>query len=259
MTKTNLGLIEYAKSKLTLPTIYMLSGFGRVLTQANIDKRINIKKCPHTIKNQAIIQTGIGKYCYDCCGLVKGYLWEDAPGKVRYNDPKGSDQNCAGMYNHATEKGPLETIPDLPGLLVFTQDLGHVGIYIGKDEKGNRQYIESTPAWKKWGVTQSNDTIRKWAFWGKYSFIEYLNPQPKPEPNEIKVGDIVRVTGVGRSSSYGTGRSTAQYFNRKMKIIRIIPKVNHPYGCSTNLTAPVGDKGNPFITAFFKVTSVKKE
>jgi hypothetical protein len=222
---------------------------------------------PHTIKNLAIIQTGIGKYCYDCVCLIKGYLWEDAPGKVRYNDPKGSDQNVSGMYNHATEKGILETIPDLPGVLVFTQDLGHVGIYIGKDDKGNRQYIESTPAWKKWGVTQSNDTIRKWAFWGKYSYVEYIAPTQIENPAEIKAGDIVRVTGVGRSSSYGSGRSssygsgrsTAQFFNRKMKIIRIIPKVNHPYGCSTNLTAPVGEKGNPFITAFFKVTSVKKE
>jgi hypothetical protein len=144
-------------------------------------------------------------------------------------------------------------------VLVFTQGLGDVGIYIGKDDMGNRQYNESTPAWKKRGVTQSNDTIRKWANWGKYSYVEYITPTPKVDSAEIKVGDIVRVTGVGRSSSYGTGRTTAQYFNRKMKIIRIIPKVNHPFGCSTNLTAPVGDKGNPFITAFFRVTSVKKE
>ncbi len=259
MSKTNLEFVEYAKSKLTLPTIYMLSGFGRVLTQANIDKRVNVMKCPHTIKNLAIIATGIGKYCYDCCGLIKGFLWEDAQGKVRYNDPKGSDQNSQGMYNHATEKGLLEPIPDLPGVLVFTQDLGHVGIYIGKDTAGKRQYIESTPAWKKWGVTQSNDTIRKWAFWGKYSYIEYVVPQPQSDHSEIKVGDIVYVSGIGRSSSLGTGRSTAIYKNRRMKVIKLIQNVPNGYGCSTNLSATTDDKGSKFITAYFKSSSVKKE
>lgn len=259
MSKTNIGLVEYVKSKLQLPTIYMLSGFGRVLTQANIDKRVNIMKCAHTIKNQAIIETGIGKYCYDCCGLIKGYLWEDAPGKVGYNIPKGSDQSVAGMYNRSTEKGPLESIPDILGTLVFTQDLGHVGVYIGKDAAGKRQYVESTPAWKKWGVTQSNDTIRKWAFWGKYSYVDYIVPQTVVDHSEVEAGDIVYVSGVGRSSSLGTGRSTAAYKNRRMKVIKIIPNVANPYGCSTNPIAPVGEKGSKFITAYFKTSAVKKE
>jgi hypothetical protein len=257
MTKTNLGLVEFAKSKLTVPTIYMLGGFGRPLTQANIDRRVKTLKCPHTIKNLTTIQAGLGKYCYDCCGLVKGYLWEDAPGKVRYNDPKGSDQNCAGMYKASSEKGPLETMPDVLGLLVFTQDLGHVGIYIGKDSQGKRQYIESTPAWKKWGVIQSNDSVRKWAYWGKYRFIEYINP--KVEPQNIKVGDIVRVSGIGRSTSLGTGRSTGLYKSRMMKVVRIIPEVSHAYGCSTILSAPVGEKGYRYITAYFKSNSIQKE
>lgn len=257
MTKTNLGLVEYAKSKLTVPTIYMLGGFGRALTQANIDRRVNQLKCPHTIKNLSTIQAGIGKACFDCCGLIKGYLWEDAPLKVRYNDPKGSDQNCAGMYRNCPEKGPLETMPDILGLLVFTQDLGHVGIYIGKDAQGKRQYIESTPAWKKWGVTTSNDSIRKWAYWGKYSYIEYL--EPKPEVDEIKVRDIVRVNGIGRSSSLGTGRSTGLYKGRRMKVVRIIPEASHAFGCSTILSAPAGEKGYRYITAYFRSTSIIKE
>ena len=90
MSKTNLGLVEFAKSKLNVPTIYMLGGFGRSLTQVMINRRVNELKCPHTIRNLTTIQGGLGKACYDCVGLIKGYLWEDKPGVVRYNVPKGS-------------------------------------------------------------------------------------------------------------------------------------------------------------------------
>lgn len=173
MSKTNTGLVEFAKSKLNQPTIYMLSGFGRRLTEAMIQKRIS-NGCTHTIKYQSIIRAGIGKYVYDCGGLIKSYLWEASPGVVGYNNPVGSDQNARMMYNGAKVKGPFSSMPDIKGLLVMTADLGHVGIYIGRDSTGNRQYIEATPAWNKWGVCQSNDTIRTWAYWAKYQWIDYI-------------------------------------------------------------------------------------
>ena len=154
MSKNNLGLVEYAKSKLKLPTIYMLSGFGRVLTGAMVTNRVNNIKCPHTIRNEARIRQGIGRYCFDCVGIIKGYLWETSPGNVLYNVPACSDQNVGMMYRASKEKGPLNTIPDIPGLLVFTADMGHVGIYVGK-ENGINQYIESTPSWSAWGVATS--------------------------------------------------------------------------------------------------------
>jgi len=258
MSKTNSGLVEYAKSKLTLPTIYMLGGFGRPLTQANIDRRVNQLRCTHTINNLARIQAGLGKYCFDCVGLIKGYLWEEAPGVVDYNKPLGSDQNVNMMYGSCPEKGPLSSLPDLPGILVFTEDLGHIGIYVGKDAAGQRQYIESTPAWNKWGVCQSNDTIRKWAFWGKYSFVAYIEPIVEPIITPIKIGDIVYVSGIGRGSSYGTGRSTGIYTNRRMKVIKLLPNAPFSYGCSTNASAPVGEAGANYITAYFRPISVRK-
>lgn len=199
MAKTNLGLVEYAKSKLTLPTIYMLGGFGRKLTQAMIDRRVKELQCAHTIRNLTTIKAGIGKYCFDCVGLIKGYMWESSPGVVAYNIPAGSDQNVRMMYGSSKEKGNLATMPDIPGLLVFTSDLGHVGVYIGKDSTGKRQYIESTPAWNKWGICQSNDTIRTWAFWGKYHLIDYIVPAKTGGYYEVVRGDTLsRIAG-----SYG--------------------------------------------------------
>lgn len=241
--KTNLGLVEYVNSKLKLPTIYMLSGFGRVLTAAAVDKRI-AKGDQHTIQNEAIIRAGIGDYVYDCCGLIKGYLWEVAPGNVVYKTIDGvydatSDQGVAGMYNTAPVKGPIAEMPDVPGMLVFTADLGHVGVYVGK-KNGINQYVESTPAWKAWGVTTSADKDhpqkhnRKWAYYGQHRLINYLKPEPpKPEPVPVpkpepvptpqpapkpepvpalKVGDRVKVVGV----KYATGKTIPAWVKKSV-------------------------------------------
>jgi hypothetical protein len=195
MSKTNLGLVEYCKSKISLPTIYMLSGFGRVLTHANIDNRI-AKGCAHTIRNEAIIRTGVGKFVFDCVGLIKGYLWETSPGTVPYKMIDGvyfpdSDNNVKGMYDRANEKGSFSTMPDLPGVLVMTADLGHVGVYIGT-VGGVKQYIEATPSYQLWGVGQTNENIRKWAFWCKHYLIEYLEP-PKKIYTVVKGDTLSRI------------------------------------------------------------------
>ena len=198
--KTNLGLVEYIKSKLSLPTVYMLSGIGRALLTTEVNNRV--PTCAHTRANATLLRSRSiarrtdasnraipkphltipnARYCFDCVGLIKAYLWETDLGIITYNMPRGSDQNVRGMYSSATVKGPLSTMPDIPGLLVFTEDLGHSGIYVGK-VNGVNQYIEATPAWGAWGVTTSADRShpqgrnRVWSTWGKYHLIEYIEP-----------------------------------------------------------------------------------
>ena len=221
MAKTNLGLVEYVKSKLGLKTIYMLGGFGRILTQTMIDRRINMG-CPHTIRNLATIKEGIGRYCFDCVGLIKGYLWEISPGRVDYNIPKGSDQNVGMMYNSCTQKGVLMSMPDILGLLVFTKDLGHVGVYIGKDANGKWQYVECTPAWGKWGVCQSNDEIRTWAFWGKYHLIEYVELATEPIAPKLKFKAGQRVVLNGRVYRNSLMGGPGAIFSNRVGFIRFL-------------------------------------
>ena len=39
------------------------------------------------------------------------------------------DVTADGMFNAAVEKGPISTMPDIPGIAVWHQ--GHIGVYIG--------------------------------------------------------------------------------------------------------------------------------
>jgi len=202
--KTNLGLVAYAKIKSNLSTIYMLSGFGRLLTNADVDHRVNKLHCGHTTRNQVRIRQGVGRYCFDCVGLIKGYLWEQKPGIVKYNEPAGSDQNVGGMYRSCVKKGSIHTMPDIPGLLVFTGNFGHVGIYIGMNEFGQREFIEATPAFNIWGVGKTDETIRHWSYWGMYHLIEYVTEEPIKVVTEpissfytVKKGDTL--TKIARS------------------------------------------------------------
>jgi len=204
MVKTNQGLVNHVEAILKTPTIYMLSGFGRKLNgpvkswHHSVDHRVFTLKCTHTIANEARIRAGIGRYCYDCVGLIKNYLWfnpeKEFPYSIEYNNPVGSDQNCNGMYMSATQKGLFATMPDVPGTLVFIHDgasFTHVGVYVGRNSLGAREYIEATPSFGFWGVGRSNDTMRKWTHWGWHHLIEYTVP-PKPPVLTAKTYTIVK-------------------------------------------------------------------
>lgn len=208
-------LVEYAKKKEQIPTIYMLSGFGRILSgpvrshHHSVDHRVYTLKCAHTIRNQTRIRAGIGLACFDCVGLIKGALWETAPGQISYNSAE--DNNVRGMFNRCTETGPLSTMPEIPGLLVFTEDLGHVGIYIGRNATGKREYIEATPAFNAWGVTRSNDDIRTWHSWGKHDLVTY----PATIKKEVGYYEIVQGDTLTKIATvYGTTWQELYELNR---------------------------------------------
>ncbi len=74
----------------------------------------------------------------------------------------------------------------------------------------------------------------------------------------FKPGDVVYITGSGRASSLGTGKTTPNYKNKRMKIIKYLPKAPYAYGCSMILAAPEGESGSRFITGYFREESLTK-
>lgn len=68
--------------------------------------------------------------CADCVGLIKGYLWWDEERqKAVYGFQGARDVGASGMFNAASTQGPISTLPEIPGALVWRS--GHIGVYIG--------------------------------------------------------------------------------------------------------------------------------
>ena len=73
----------------------------------------------------------------------------------------GADQ----LYNNATEKGPISTLPEIPGLILHAE--GHVGIYIG-----GGYAIEAMGT--RYGVVKTRVANRNWTGWCKSPYIMYV-------------------------------------------------------------------------------------
>lgn len=189
--KSNKGLVEYCNKQLNEDTIYVLGTCGWPLTTALLDSKC--KQLSWNAEHRAFLQQYVdqGKKAFDCCGLIKAYLWDEG-----YD--ASSDEDEAMMYARATEKGHISTMPDIAGVLVFME--GHVGVYVG-----NGEVIECTPSDAYgWGVQKHALAGRGWTTWAKYARISYDgNVEPKPiEPSHgigadqvIQVGSKVKLSG----------------------------------------------------------------
>lgn len=103
----------------------------------------------------------MGKVVTDCVGLIKGTLWiADYGGKYQ----SASDLSADGFFAKCTEKGPLSTIPEIPGLLLHKP--GHIGVY-----KGEGRVVESVGVHS--GVIESALPDRGWTEWGKCHMVSY--------------------------------------------------------------------------------------
>jgi len=119
MSKTNQGLVEFAKSKIGTPYIY--GAKGELVTQA---KFTELKKNygSYVLDSDA---AKIGKICCDCSGLISWYT--------------GVLRNSTDFHNVAKQINPISTVASAPvGALVWHQ--GHIGIYIGLED-GVPMYI----------------------------------------------------------------------------------------------------------------------
>lgn len=174
MTKTNIGLVEYAKKALTESWGYVWGTFGYVLTETLFQEKL--KQYPDHVgpfKN-FIAANWLNRRVTDCVGLIKSYLWyNESSGKIQYN--LATDKNANDMYYLAKEKGTIDTISEIPGLCLWKK--GHIGIYIG-----GGQVIEARGT--KYGVVQTplkGTGANAWTHWLKCPYIEYAE-EPKPEP-----------------------------------------------------------------------------
>ena len=108
----------------------------------------------------------LGKRTADCAGFIKGYCWYNPEtDSVNYATNGMPDLGANQMYQTATVKGPISTMPEIPGLAVWHQ--GHIGVYIG-----NGYAIEAMGT--RYGVVKTRVSARSWTHWLKIPYINYI-------------------------------------------------------------------------------------
>lgn len=172
--KNNLDLVKWAQMAYDNKWGYVWGSHGNVLT-ANELKRLERTFGSHvTDKEKYIKSHWLGRRTSDCVGLIKGYGWYDeTSGTIKYGTNGMKDVTADGMFNAAVEKGPISTMPDIPGIAVWHQ--GHIGVYIG-----NGYVIHAANTYD--GVIKTPITSSGWTHWLKVPYINYIE-ETEDNPN----------------------------------------------------------------------------
>lgn len=177
-TKAN-DLVNWCKEQLVKKTKYKLGGIGRY--------EDNIRT-------------------FDCIGLIKCFLWHDySTTNAYYYGKTAPDKNCEGYFNMATEKGPINTIPEVPGIIVYQK--GHVGIYIG-----NGEVIEATAAFGSKVVKSyfkgfhTGNKRTTWTHWFKLPQLTYEVEKTDEEKHAEEVANNAAQFGLKVPVSIAEGK-----------------------------------------------------
>lgn len=178
MDKTNLGLVEFVKSK--VGSNYMYSGKGQILTEEILEQVKNTYDTTAFPDNSYYEKTKefIGTTVRDCSGLIYEYT--------------GTYLNSSSLFSNSKTKGSISTLDDAPigAGLYFS---GHVGVYIGKID-GKHYLIEANGTFT--GVVQS-EVYSSFTHWFLIPNIEYVEliERDYTYNNKTKTFTIVNLDG----------------------------------------------------------------
>ncbi len=164
-TKNNRDLVVWAIEAEKNHWGYVCGTFGQVLDSSLYEAKL--RQYPEEVGrySQFITSNWLGGRTADCVGLIKGYGWLNVETlNVGYGTNGMPDIGADTMYYNATEKGPISSIPEIPGLAVW--HAGHIGIYIG-----NGEVIEAMGT--KYGVVRTQLEGSRWTHWLKIPYISY--------------------------------------------------------------------------------------
>lgn len=170
-TKNNLDLVKWAKHAQENGWGYVWGSHGNLLDKTELERLESVFGTHVTDYDDFIRHNWLGKRTADCVGLIKGYGWYDTEsGKITVGSNGMQDVTADGMFSAATEKGTIDTIPEIPGLAVWHE--GHIGIYIGGGE-----VIEAMGT--QYGIVKTQLKNGRWTHWLKVSYIKYIEESEK--------------------------------------------------------------------------------
>ena len=172
-TKNNLDLVKWSEFAADKGWGYVWGTYGTVLSPDFLESKII--QYPDEVggKEDFIRENWLGKRTADCVGLIKGYSWYDTASQMTILVSNGMpDIGADTMYENATEKGTIDTIPEIPGLAVWKE--GHIGVYIGEGKVVEAYGTTS-------GVIRSELANGGWTHWLKIPYITYLEQEDTTE------------------------------------------------------------------------------
>ena len=195
----NKGLVKHAEKALADKTRYMWGGIYRPITENYIQQLYKIYgKAQYPDSRITALRSYIGKgyYGIDCVGLIKSYYWSGSSsggrGSKNYDMAGYPDVNATAMFNAAKEKGTIDKLPEIRGLVLYSTKHPHVGVYVG-----NGYVIESTLSARGDGVTKARiSDWSGWTHWFKCPYIRYegeAQSESKPIGTALKVGNKVKI------------------------------------------------------------------
>lgn len=200
---TNLQLVEFVTKAHEAGWVYWYGTYGKPCSKSlyNSKKKQYPSHYGDSRTSKYMKQIDEGRWCADCVGLGKGFVWSNGQFETmpKYAVNGCPDKSADGMFSyaksHGAKYGPIDTIPEVPGLAVRMS--GHVGYYIG-----NGYVIEERGF--AYGCVKTKLKDRKWLDWYEFPGVTYveqpdIQPEPEPEPVPepepiIPTGSYVKVT-----------------------------------------------------------------
>lgn len=168
MENNNAELAKFCIEKLGTP--YVMGTNGKQLTKSMYQDLI--KRNPSkwfTLARRLKVKSWVGQVTTDCHGLIEWFVREQSGEKY--------DTTANGAFLAATEKGEMETMPELIGVCVRYP--GHVGVYIGGG------YVVEARGFD-YGTCITKLNTRPWTDWYKHPRIKYDSTAlPAPSPQKI--------------------------------------------------------------------------
>ena len=197
--KDNLGLVVWAQD--WLGQAYWYGTCCYACTAALLVSKARQYPSAYTESRMSRYKADIaaGKKCADCIGLIKGYLWTREDGKLVYQLDNRPDKGANGMFSAAKIKGTIDTLPEIPGLLLYHS--GHAGVYIGDGWAIEAQGFSA-------GIIKTQVSQRNWTHWYACSYMDYIDENGTP----IEVLNVPSIssTPVIRNLYYNDGMRMLQ-------------------------------------------------
>ncbi|MBQ7050908.1 MAG: peptidoglycan DD-metalloendopeptidase family protein [Firmicutes bacterium] len=196
------GLVAHARKMMKLGARYVWGGSCEVFTEKYRNQLYQYNGDSKHTQQYYIEKYNkfAGKYVTDCSGLIRGYT------KKSYN--------AHGLYTNSTQSGPISTVPNAPGYLVFRKSsdsdrMVHVGITTGGGKVIHcAKYEEKRTS----DVKEENISAGTWTHWGKCHLLDYGTVgygSLKTAAFDARVRDLDLI-------GYGSGSNAINYLTKTL-------------------------------------------